>query len=234
MDTALLKKTHMFSSLNEEELEKINLISKVKTYNRGESIFFDTEPYNGFYIILKGLVKVFKISKDGKEHILHLIDRHNSFAEVPLFENSDNILLNEASYPANAVALEDYTQVVLVSAIPFLKLIEKNNKLCLKMISGFAKRLRTLTNHIEDITLKDVTKRVAGYILSEFTASQIAEHKENVITLKISKNDLASYMGTIIETLSRTFKKLQDDKLIDVEGKTITILDPDGLKKLSS
>jgi len=224
-----ISKVFIFSSLNEEELTEIEKIIRIRIYNKGETIFFDTEPYNGFYIVLKGLVKIYKISKDAKEHILHLITPNNSFAEVPLFENSDQILRGEARYPANSMALEDYTEVMKVSAEPFLKIIEKNNKLLLKMLSGFAKRLRSLNQHIEEIALKDVTKRVAGFILSEYSKKP----ENSYIELSISKNDLASYLGTILETLSRTFRKLHEDQIIEVDGKTIHITDIKGLKKLT-
>ncbi|RPI17122.1 MAG: Crp/Fnr family transcriptional regulator [Ignavibacteriae bacterium] len=237
MDTSVLKKIFLFSELNQDHLEVVGKISRVKKYNKGDIIFFDTEPYLGFYVVLKGMVKIYKISKDGREHIVHLVDMLNTFAEVPLFENAGEILEKEFKYPANAMAIEDNTEVMLLPARPFIQLIETTPKLSIKMISGFAKRLRHLNNHIEVITLKDVTKRVAGYILNEYKSNQrksnIPEEKQNIISLKISKNDLASYLGTILETLSRTFRKLHDDGIIEVEGKNIVIKDLRKLKGLS-
>lgn len=234
MNSIDLKKTFIFSNLSSEELSEIEKIVKIKVYDKGEIIFFDTEPYNGFYIVIKGLVKIFKISKDGKEHILHLVGPNYSFADVPLFENSETILRNEAKYPANAMSIEDYTKVILIPAKPFLKIIEPNNKLLLKMLSGFAKRLRFLNHHIEEIALKDVSKRVAGFILTEYSKEGNSHQEKPAIELNISKNDLASYLGTIPETLSRTFKKMQEDELIEVDGKTIGIMDLKSLKELSA
>jgi CRP/FNR family transcriptional regulator len=237
MDNASLQKVFIFSELSDQDFESIKSFSRSKVYNKGDIIFFDTEPYSGFYIVLNGLVKIYKISKDGREHILHLVDKFNTFAEVPLFENAGKILEDEFRYPANAMAISDGTEVLLIRARAFIDLLEHNPSMCIKMISGFAKRLRHLNNHIENITLKDVSKRVAGFILSEYSAKskKIAESsaKEKSIKLKISKNDLASYLGTIPETLSRTFKKLQDDEVIVVNGKTIIIKDIHKLKELS-
>lgn len=237
MDTSVLKKIFLFSELNGEDLETVRKISRIKTFSKGDIIFFDTEPYLGFYVVLQGMVKIYKISKDGREHIVHLVDKHNTFAEVPLFENAGEILEKEFRYPANAMAIEDNTEVMLLPARPFIQLIESSPKLSTRMISGFAKRLRHLNNHIESITLKDVTKRVADYILKEYKKNlrkpNLPVEKQNTISLKISKNDLASYLGTILETLSRTFKKLHDEGLIEVEGKSITIKDLKKLKELS-
>jgi len=221
-----LKKVYIFSGLDDDELDTLSAIVKQKTFNKGDIIFFDTEPYLGFYITVTGLVKIYKISRDGKEHILHLIPPFNTFAEVPLFENFNEMFEESFRYPANSMALEDDTRVLLIPARQFRELLENNSKICIKMVSGFAKRLRHLNHHIEELTLKDVTRRVAGYILTEQKKSQNSE----TISLNISKNDLAAYLGTIPETLSRTLKKLQDEDMITVDGKVIKICDMDRLK----
>ena len=237
MDTSIIKHIFFFSELNDEDLELIGRFSRLKPYNKGDIIFFDTEPYLGFYAVIEGIVKIYKISKDGREHIMHIVDPYNTFAEVPLFENPGKVSTDDFRYPANAMALTDDTRVLLIPAKTFIEVIRSNPGLSIKIISGFAKRLRHLNKHIEEITLKDVTKRVADFILAENTKGKSKtdpKYKENTVHLKISKNDLASYLGTIPETLSRTFKKLQDDGAIDVNGKTITITDRDKLKKLCS
>jgi len=234
MDSRAIQKVPIFSKLGENDLEKICSIVKLKTFNKDDIIFFDTEPYRGFYFVVAGLVKIYKISKEGREHILHLVEPHNTFAEVPLFENIGEVLPDEFRYPANAMALEDTTKVGLLPALEFTSLLKNNPEICLKMLSGFAKRLRHLSRHIEDISLKDVTKRVAGFILKEHKNQSNGNLKQTPeIKLNISKNDLASYLGTIIETLSRTLKKLQNEQIIIVEGRTIIIKDPERLKELS-
>jgi CRP/FNR family transcriptional regulator, dissimilatory nitrate respiration regulator len=246
MQTDILKKIYLFSGLNEDELNMLKNITHIKKFNKGDIIFFDTEPYRGFYIVLEGLVKIYKISKDGREHILHIIEPNNTFAEVPLFENldiQDNRKTDDSfRYPANSMALEDSTEVALIPANTFKTLLEKNSSICMKMLSGFSKRLRHLNRHIEELTLMDVTRRTANFIYAEYInkrKSKTDPKKDSkkdaqpFITLNISKNDLASYLGTIIETLSRTFKKLQDEGLIEVEGKKIIIKDTEKLKKLT-
>lgn len=235
MDKGALKSVYIFSGLNEKELDNIREIVRIKKFNKGDMIFFDTEPYLGFYVVKHGLVKIYKIAKDGKEHILHLVSSHNTFAEVPLFENLGEIKDDEFRYPANAMALEDNTEVILVPALKFKNLLENDRTICLKMLSGFAKRLRHLNRHIEELTLMDVTKRVSNFILSEYInkpkgKSDGKTDSQPFISLNISKNDLAAYLGTIIETLSRTFKKLQDEGVIEVEAKKIIIKDLEKLK----
>lgn len=240
MEISALKNVFIFSELSADELEKIKKFSRVKTYSKGDIIFFDTEPYLGFYVVTEGMVKIYKISKDGREHIIHLVDKYNTCAEVPLFENTGEILDKDFRYPANAMAMAENTEVMLIPARPFIELINNNSQFAMKMIAGFAKRLRHLNHHIESITLKDVSRRVAEFILNEYSARQKSTRKERTplppesFRLKISKYDLASYLGTIIETLSRTFKKLQDENIIEVNGKVITIKNLSRLKEIAS
>jgi CRP-like cAMP-binding protein len=238
METSALNNVFIFSELSEDELELIKKFSRIKSYGKGDIIFFDTEPYLGFCVVLEGMVKIYKISADGREHIIHLVDKFNTCAEVPLFENSGEVLGKDFRYPANAMAMADDTEAMIVPAGPFIELINGNPSLAMKMISGFAKRLRHLNRHIESITLKDVSRRVAEFILNEYNARAKSTKKSplppDTFKLKISKYDLASYLGTIIETLSRTFKKLQDEGIIEVEGRLIKVKNPAKLKEAAS
>lgn len=222
MDCTELKNIYLFSGLNDNDYSKLMEICKCKTLSKGDIIFFDTEPYAGFYAVIKGLVKIYKVSKDGREHILHLVYPYNTFAEVPLLENAGKIFSKDFSYPANAKVLEDDTEILLMPARQFVKLMQNDSSLCLKLVAGLSQRLRHLNKHIEDITLKDITGRVANYILNECKHNKQSDNSLT-IALPISKNDLASYLGTIPETLSRTFKKMHDDGVISVNGKTILV-----------
>ena len=233
MENKDLKKIFLFSELSDNELDAIASFSHLKKFSKGEIIFFDTEPYLGYYGLIEGIIKIYKISKAGREQIIHLVTPCNTFAEVPIFENYENVLTGNATYPANAMSISDYTEAILISAKPFLSFLENNSGLCFKLLSNLSKRLRFQTEHIESISLQDITKRLSVYIIHEFEIKnkdlKSKPDNTNYIDLTISKYDLASFLGTIIETLSRTFKKLQDENIIQVHGKRIEIID---LKKL--
>jgi CRP-like cAMP-binding protein len=223
----------LFSNLSEEELSIIKDFSSIKTYAKGEMIFFDTEPYFGFYGILEGLVKLYKISNEGREHILHIMYPGSTFGEVPMFERYVENKTAELAYPANAMAIEDNTVVIKVPEKSFIELTNRNTDICMRMLASFAKRLRFLNSHIESVTLDDVSKRLSKYLLTETKERNTRKdkiRKENIIELDISKYDLASHLGTITETLSRALKKLQTENIIEVNGKTIIIKDLTALK----
>ena len=236
-----IKKIQLFSDLSENDLKKIYSFSNFKKLKKGEILFFDTEPFTGFYCVLEGSVKLYKISSEGREHIVHIMCPYNTFGEVPVFDNYEAVMNDTAVYPINAMALEDDTDVLLVSAKPFLSFLKENPNVCLKFLSTLSRRLKLLNNHIEGITLHDIKRRLAKYILDEFENAKNQKEKiektkhillkeKNSIELAISKNDLASHLGTILETLSRTFKKLQDEKILEGQGKKIPIKNYNKLK----
>lgn len=240
-----IKKIHLFSDLSENELGKILSFSHHKKVSKGEILFFDTEPFVGFYCVLEGSVKLYKISSEGREHIVHIMYQYNTFGEVPVFENFEDVLNDRAVYPINAMAIDDDTEVLVVSAKPFLSFLKENSDISLKFLSTLSKRLKLLNNHIEGLTLHDIKRRLAKYILDEFEKAKTDKEKTEKtkhillkspgsIELTISKYDLASHLGTILETLSRTFKKLQDENIIEVHGKKIIIKDCKKLKNYAS
>ena len=228
-----INKIFLFSGLDEKELSLILDFSSIKNYSKGEVIFFETEPYLGFYGVIEGLVKIYKISNEGREHIIHIEYPGSTFAEVPMFEKNSETSLSDLRYPANAMAIEENTVVIKVPTKPFLGFMKQNTDICFKLLSSLAKRLRFLNTHIESVTLDDVSKRLVKYLLTEMEQPQNEKNKfknENFIELEISKYDLASHLGTIKETLSRALKKLQANNIIDVNGKKIVIKDLAALK----
>ncbi len=219
-----LSEIPMFSELNAKQLKLISSFSKLKVISKGENIFNEGDYYLGFYALLKGMIKVSKISNNGNESVVHIIKPINTFAEAPLFEGTN--------YPVSAKALEE-SLILLIPKEKFIDLIYKEPEISLRMLTGFAKKMRALVNQLEDISSKEVINRLAKYILDEINLSGTENISEPFIKLSVPKSTIASYLGTITETLSRTFKKLQDEKVIRVDGKKIFVCDIKRLKELS-
>jgi CRP/FNR family transcriptional regulator len=216
-----LRDVPLFSEMDISHLREISEISRLEQYKKNQHIFLENDNYRGFYIVLKGSVKVYRISAEAKEYILHLRKPPQPFADVPLFEEGGN-------YPANAQALDD-SLLLFIPKQEFTELIRKNPSIAFKMLAGFAKRMRNMTNKMEEISTKEVSNRLARFILDEIEKNNSIKLPEPFLRLTISKATVATYLGTITETLSRTFKKFQDEKIIVVDGKKIFVKD---LKKL--
>ncbi len=215
----------LFARLPKEQLEQIENCIQHQDIAKGKIIFQEGSPGNGFYIIVKGRIKVFKMSVEGKEQILHIYGPGQTFGEVPVFEGKN--------FPASAMALENST-VLFVPRKAMRDLIETSPDLAMNMLADLSRRLREFTIQIEQLSLKEVPARLAAYILTLAEETAKAPHSPpRKVFLPISKAQLANLIGTTPETISRMLKKMADTDLIKVQTKEISILDVDGLYKLS-
>ncbi len=202
----------LFSGLPEAQLAEVAEIALVKKYSRGETIFFEGDVAQGFYLVGEGRVKIYKMSFDGKEQILHIFGPGEPFGEVPVFHSQP--------FPANALTLLKST-LLYFPRKPFVDLVTKNPSLALNMLAMLSLRLRRFAAQIESLSLKEVPGRLAAYLVYLVEEQGDSE----MVTLDIPKGQLASLLGTIPETLSRIFSKMSDEGLIRVEGKKIYLLD---------
>ena len=210
----------LFNGLPEDQISAIKKITLEKQFNKGEIIFSEGDEGNGFFVIAEGRVKVFKVSTEGKEQILHIFGPGQPFGEVPVFTGQ--------RFPANAQAI-DKTRVLFFPRTSIVALISANPSLALNMLAIMSKKLRYFAVQIENLSLKEMPARLASYLI--FLADE--QNNDKVVSLKISKGQLASLLGTIPETLSRVFAKLSGQNLISVEGKKIALLDRRGLENLA-
>lgn len=221
----MLKTNHiannsLFRGLPESDHEELARIGVKQDFLRGEIIFHEGEDGAGFYLVQSGMVKIYKISFDGKEQILHILGPGEPFAEVALFAGS--------AYPANAMAIEK-SSVIFFPRQAFSDLISTQPSLALNMLGTLSLRLRQFAHMVEALSLKEVPGRLAAYILLENEKHQ----KNNEIKLPIAKSQLASLLGTIPETLSRILAKMTKQGLITATGSMISILDMEGLQDLA-
>ena len=212
----LLQSCTLFSGLPEGQLSEIVSICYEKKFGRGENIFFEGDDGNGFYMVNTGKVKIYKMSPAGKEHILHIFGPGEPFGEVPVFHGQP--------FPASAECLAKST-VFFFPREKFVKLVIDNPSIALKMLAVLSMRLRRFATQIENLSLKEVPARLAGYLLY----LQEEQGGLDTVELEISKGQLASLLGTIPETLSRIFSKMSDEGLIEVEGRRISIKDKEAL-----
>jgi CRP/FNR family transcriptional regulator len=225
MSIDLLKRCPLFAGLKEEDLKRVRAIATLRQVRRKEVLFSEGEEAKGFYVILAGKVKLYKISPEGKEQILHVVSAPDAFAEAALFL--------EGNYPAFAEGLSD-CQLLYIPKREFIQLIEKNPQLSINMIVSLSHYLRRFASLIEELSLKEVSSRIAKYLLDLSIKSSREGKNPKEVELDLSKTQLASKLGTISETLSRTLGKMKTRGIIDVKGNKILILDRESLEELAS
>lgn len=210
----------LFEGLPSGQIEDLAMIVTDQVFQKGQPIFSEGEDGNGFFVVISGRVKIFKLSAEGKEQILHFFGPGEPFGEVPVFAGQH--------FPAHAEAMEE-TRVFFFPRKSFVDLIKRNPSLALNMLAVLSKRLRRFTALIDDLSLKEVPGRLAAYLL--YLSDQNKGAKE--LDLTITKAQLASLLGTIPETLSRILGKLSSQGLIETDGRRIRILNIDGLQDLA-
>ncbi|KPJ76249.1 MAG: transcriptional regulator [Deltaproteobacteria bacterium SG8_13] len=216
----IINKIPAFNGLSEDQLKAIRSVAVDRRFDKGEMVFSEGDEGSGFYVVVDGQVKIFKLSPEGKEQILHIFGPGDPVGEVAVFAGR--------SFPANAEAITA-ARLLFFPRTAFLDLISANPSLAMKMLAVLSMRLRRFTIQIENLSLKEVPGRLATYliVLSE------EQKDEQTVTLPISKGQLASLLGTIPETLSRIFAKMSAQNLIAVEGRRIRLLDLPGLEEVS-
>jgi len=215
-----LSQVDLFNGLSQQQLDEVARIISVKEYKKSDLIFSDGDDGIGFYIVISGRVKVYKVSPDGKEQIMHMFGPGQPFAEVPVFEGS--------CYPANAEAM-DHSKLFFCPKKGFVGLIQKNPSLAMNLLASLSQRLKQFSNLIESLSLKEVPGRLASYILYLSDKNGSIDEFE----LDVAKSQLANFLGTIPETLSRIFTKMANKELVSINGPQIAILDRTGLEDLA-
>lgn len=209
----------LFQGLPQQQQEDLARIVVEQIFHKGQIIFSEGEEAIGFFVVLTGRVKVFKLSPEGKEQILHIFGSGEPFGEVPVFKGEN--------FPAHAQALEE-SRIFCFPKGSFVSLVKKNPSLALNMLAILSLRLRRFAHLIDDLSLKEVPGRLATYLLYVSEQNKGSDDLE----LTITKGQLASLLGTIPETLSRILGRMARQGLITSEGNRIRIMDRQGLQDL--
>ncbi len=215
----LLHRSALFSELDQAEIDALHRIVGFRELARGQVLFLEGDPAEGFFVLLSGSMRIYKSSAEGREFTLHRITPGQMFAEAAIFKGR--------VYPANCIATED-SVVAFFPKGAFVEVVKEQPTVALKIIGGLSAWLREFTVKLENLSLKDVPARLATYLLTQARANDSRQFE-----LPVSKTELARELGTISETLSRTLKKLKNLGVIEESRDGIEILDPARLKMIA-
>ncbi|UZQ54222.1 Crp/Fnr family transcriptional regulator [Trichothermofontia sichuanensis B231] len=223
-----LKTTPLFCGLSPAQLRAIAAIAQLQTFPKGDHIFHQGSAATGFFVVKIGRIKIFKLSTQGKEQILHFCGPGDHFAEVPALDGQD--------FPASAATLEP-SEVIFLPRIAFIELLHQYPDIAITMLISLSQHARRLSQLVEDLSFKEVPQRLATYLLNlsdrTLAAAPNHAHTPNVIELDLSKSQLAAVLGTIPATLSRAFDRLSREGMIVIDGTRIELRDRDRLQELS-
>jgi len=214
-----LASSRLFSGLSAESLKKIADIVVIRRLEKDAYLFRERQRSIGFYIVQQGAINIHRVNAAGKEQIIHVFRTGETFAEATV--------ATETGYPADARAIEP-SQVLLVEKAGFLNVLRQDPELALRLLAGMSVRLRALVEQLEDMTLLDVESRLINWLLKR--CPDAASTQPVRIQLTTTKRVLAGELGTVSETLSRTFARFRDLGLLAVKGKVLTVQNPTKLQ----
>ncbi len=205
----------VFNSLPADQLQQLNNAKSCMVFKKGQYVFAENSYPMGLYCINAGKIKLFITGHDGKEQILRFAKEGNIIGY--------RALLCDEPYHCSAIVIED-TSLCFIPKNTFLNLLEQNAQLSLSLIKLLGTNLKEAEQHIISMSQKNVRERVAEALLL-FKAVYGMESDQKTIQIKLSREEIADYVGTSTETAIRFLSELNSDKIIATEGKKIRILD---------
>jgi CRP/FNR family transcriptional regulator len=199
------------------ELRRLAARCVWRAVRRGASIFREGEPALGLYVITEGRVKLARLSPAGREQVLHVEGAGASLGEVPVFDGG--------GYVATAVALTD-ARLLFVEREALFALCRRRPDVALGIVAVLARRLRRFAALIEDLALRDVTERLAGFLLAE------APRGGGVFEIG-TQDEVAARLGTVRELVSRSLTRLTAAGVIARTGRRVRVLDRQHLQILA-
>jgi CRP-like cAMP-binding protein len=219
MRTALLLRAcPMFADLDEAEMAALDAIALRREFRRNGTIFRQGEVSRGFFVVVSGAVKIFRIGPDGRERVLHVVGPAETFAEAAIFMDA---------YPADAAALAAGTVVVQIDKVAFKNLLTHDSRMTLKIIGSLVRWLREARDALTDLTLKEVPARFASYVLS------LPATGNDSIPMSIGKTTVAQMIGTTKETFSRLLHRLAARRILTWRNDKLRILNRPRLQRIS-
>ena len=215
-----LNTSHLFSELTEAQLDRVRRHSHITDMLEGESLFFQGDNATNFYLVLSGRIKLFRISPEGKEKVVEIMETGATFAEALMF-------MDEPHYPVTATALSP-SRVIGINCKDFKSMLRDSIDTCFLLLGTMSFRLRGLIREIDALSLDTGTVRTVAYLLH-----QAAPDSDN-FELKIAKSVIASRLSVKPETFSRILKNLHDQEIVTIDGRNVTIHDRDAMISICS
>ncbi len=216
-----LRRFAILSGLPVAKAEQVLARARVVTIGRGEHLFHQGDPARRIWLCRNGQLKLFRLSSDGQEKILAIIQPGRSFAEATMF-------LPERRYPVHCAALKA-SELVAFDADDLVAALRADSDACFRLLGTLSRRMQEKINQIESLALQNAHLRVAHYLLDEFRRHDRPDH----FRLEASKKHIAGLLAIQPETLSRSLAMLQSSGVIDMDARRITISAPERLERIA-
>jgi CRP-like cAMP-binding protein len=212
--------TYLFSKLNREQLNRVISFSREIKLDEGEPLFEAGDQAKQFFLVKSGRIKLILLSMNGNEKVIELVSPGSIFAEALMFAE-------KREYPVRATAIGK-TELIGIDSNKFTELLRGSVDTCLQLMADMSVRLRQMVKEIDDLSLQTATTRIAGFLHTKYVTDG---HHE--FDFDAPKGVIASRMSVKAETFSRILHSLIKDRVIEVDGNHVNILDTEALRMLA-
>lgn len=211
---AVLRSNEYFEGLDESLLEQVAAHMQLREFERGEALFWEGDECAGLHILQQGCVKLYRLSPQGRQYIVRILQEGETCNEVPTFDGGSN--------PVNTEALET-SRVWVIEAGMLRELLKLHPEFSLKVLNNFAGLLRGLVKRVSEMAFFQVTHRLAR-LISELPPEELSGESAHW-----TQEQMAARLGTVREVVARSLKELERSGAIRLDKRRIRISDPDVL-----
>lgn len=219
MNELCISSVPIFNHLQQEEMKEIVKAARMEKFSRGEIIYEAGEASDYMYIVHRGRVKIYRLADSGKEQLIRIMEPGDFMGELSLF--------SKTTFDHYAETMEN-TEICFMRQRDLQGFLMKWPSISIKLLDEISRRLGNIEKLVSSLTSEDVGKRTASYLVD------LAEKGNKLhFNLPLTKKDLASYLGTTPESISRKLADFQDQGLLNQKGqKGIEILNIEALRQL--
>jgi len=221
-EQCIVREFSSLKALNKDELIKLSDCKTSKIIKKGESIFEEGENVNGIFCIKDGVCKLTKLSPNGKDHIVKLVTKGELLGQ--------RSMISEEPVNLSAVALEDM-EVCFIPKTEVMSFFDKNNQFSMNVMKTICGDLKEADDHMVNLAQKTVKERLAETLL--YLHDTFGKNEDNSLKVQLSRDELASMIGTATESCIRLLSDFKKLGLIELTGKKILLKDISKLKKLA-
>jgi CRP-like cAMP-binding protein len=221
-DQCIVRQLNSLKSLDKEELKRISACKTTRTIKKGEVIFEEGDHINGVFCISSGICKVSKMSSNGRDQIIHLVQKGDILGE--------RSLINDEVANLKATAINDM-EVCFIPREEIIKDLQKNSDFSMNVLRDLAASLKSADNVIVDMAQKTVKQRLAEMLIN--LEDKFGHDLDHVLNINLSREDIANIIGTATESAIRLLSEFKKEGVIALKGKNISLKNIPELKKIA-
>ncbi len=211
-----LRRVSFFAVLPEDKLRILAGHCVVRRIPKDEILVGEGEPCEGLFIVQSGVIKIFKMAENGREQVLVIERAGSTVGELSVFDGGN--------FPASALAAEDSTLLFLPKR-EFLELCRRNSEVAFAVIRSLAWRFRYLTSLVEELSLKEVSHRLARFLRDRALNLGVRTRRGIEFPLEETNQEIGAEIGTVRDLVSRNLRRFVDRGIIRLERRKVIVLD---------